>query len=79
MPPTFEGWYKPHQRWNGWYAPYLMRRHTTRFVPTMAMKTNTKESINDLKEFMDKETNKSFILYLWKVSYMILVLAFMLG
>ena len=21
MPPSFEGWYNPHQRWNGWYAP----------------------------------------------------------
>ena len=39
--------------------PYLMRRHTTRFVPNGDEKTNTKESINDLKEFMDKETNKS--------------------
>ena len=21
LPPSFEGWYNPHQRWNGWYAP----------------------------------------------------------
>ena len=36
LPPSFEGWYNPHQRWNGWYAPLFNRRHTTRFVPTMA-------------------------------------------
>ena len=27
MPPSFEGWYNPQQRWNGWwYAPLIQRR-----------------------------------------------------
>ena len=60
LPPSFEGWYNPHQRWNGWYAIlYLMKKHLIRFVPTTDPKTNKQEDIDDLKEFMDKETAKS--------------------
>ena len=60
MPPSFEGWYNPHQRWNGWYAPLFNEETYDKICGYYGdEKTNTKESINDLKEFMDKETNKS--------------------
>ena len=38
MPPSFEGWYNPHQRWNGWYAPLFNEETYDKIVPTMAMK-----------------------------------------
>ena len=60
MPPSFEGWYNPHQRWNGWYAPLFNEETYDKICAYYGdEKTNSKESINDLKEFMDKETNKS--------------------
>ena len=70
MPPSFEGWYNPHQRWNGWYAPLFNEETYDKICAYYGdEKTNTKESIDDLKEFMDKRLTSLLILYLWKVSY----------
>ena len=60
MPPSFEGWYNPQQRWNGWYAPLFNEETFDKICAYYSdPKTNTHESIDDLKEFMDKETAKS--------------------
>ena len=60
LPPTFEGWYNPHQRWNGWYAPLFNKETYDKICAYYGdPKTNTQESIDDLKEFMDADKNKS--------------------
>ena len=60
MPPSFKGWYNPHQRWNGWYAPLFNEETYDQICAYYSdPKTNNQEDIDDLKEFMDKETNKS--------------------
>ena len=65
MPPSFEGWYDPKQRWNGWYAPLFNEETFDKICAYYKdPKTNTQESIDDLEEFMDKETAKSR----WSVS-----------
>ena len=53
MPPSFEGWYNPHQRWNGWYAPLFNKETYDKICAYYSdPKTNTQESIDDLKEFI---------------------------
>ena len=65
MPPSFEGWYDPQQRWNGWYAPLFNEETFDKICAYYSdPKTNKQEDIDDLKEFMDKETAKSR----WSVS-----------
>ena len=60
MPPSFEGWYNPHQRWNGWYAPLFNKETYDKICAYYSdPKTNTQESIDDLKEFMDADKNHS--------------------
>ena len=60
MPPSFEGWYNPHQRWNGWYAPLFNRETYDKICAYYSNEeTNNKEDINDLKEFMDADKSKS--------------------
>ena len=59
MPPSFEGWFNPHQRWNGWYAPLFNKETYDKICAYYSdTKTNTQESIDDLKEFMDADKSK---------------------
>ena len=85
MPPSFEGWYNPHQRWNGWYAPLFNKETYDKICAYYSdPKTNTQESIDDLKEFMDADKNKSaysvsndgsFFLICFSISFKALVCA----
>ena len=60
LPPSFEGWYNPSQRWNGWYAPLFNEETFDKICAYYGdEKTNTKESIEELKEYMNKESSKS--------------------
>ena len=60
LPPSFEGWYNPHQRWNGWYAPLFNEETFDKICAYYSdHKTNKQEDIDDIKEFMNKETAKS--------------------
>ena len=65
MPPSFKGWYNPHQRRNAWYAPLFNEETYDQICAYYSdPKTNNQEDIDDLKEFMDKDTAKSR----WSVS-----------
>tara|TARA_R100001460_G_C3490286_1_gene169260 strand:- start:327 stop:677 length:351 start_codon:yes stop_codon:yes gene_type:complete len=65
MPPSFEGFYDPSQRWNGWVCPKFTKEIFDKIVEYYQdEKTNTAESIAELKEFCDPITSKTK----WNVS-----------
>ena len=80
MPPSFEGWYNPHQRWNGWYAPLFNKETYDKICAYYSdPKTNTQESIDDLKNLWMQIKINLLIQYLWKVNCMTLVHAVYVG
>tara|TARA_B100000614_G_scaffold86341_1_gene78113 strand:+ start:431 stop:775 length:345 start_codon:yes stop_codon:yes gene_type:complete len=64
-PPSFEGFYDPNQHWNGWACPKFTKEIFDKIVEYYQdEKTNTAESIAELKEFCDPITSKTK----WSVS-----------
>jgi len=60
LPPSFEGWHDPKVRWNGHATPAFNKEVWDKICAYYSdPKTNTQESIDDLKEFMDADKNKS--------------------
>ena len=58
--PSFEGYYDPSQRWNGWYAPLFTREIFDKIVEYYFNEEfNTEEDIEYLEEFRDPETAKT--------------------
>ena len=58
-PPSFEGFYDPSQRWNGWVCPKFTKEIFDKIVDYYQdEKTNTAESIAELKEFCDPITSR---------------------
>ena len=59
--PSFEGYYDPTQRWNGWVGnPLFTREIYDKIVEYYTNEEfNTKEDIEYIKEFTDPETNKT--------------------
>ena len=59
--PSFEGYYDPSQRWNGWVGnPLFTREIYDKIVEYYTNEEfNTEEDIEYIKEFTDPETNKT--------------------
>jgi hypothetical protein len=58
--PSFEGYYDPTQRWNGWYAPLFTREIFDKIIEYYFNEEfNTEEDIEYLEEFRDPETAKT--------------------
>ena len=59
-PPSFEGWHDPKVRWNGHATPAFNKAVWDKICAYYKdPNTNSQESIDDLKEFMDADKNKS--------------------
>ena len=60
-PPSFEGYYDPSHRWNGWVGnPLFTREIYDKIVEYYTNEEfNTEEDIEYIKEFTDPETNKT--------------------
>ena len=59
LPPSFEGWHDPKVRWNGHATPAFNKEVWDKICAYYKdPETNTQESIDDLKEYMDEKTAK---------------------
>lgn len=60
-PPSFEGFHNPKQRWNGWATPLFKYEEYQKIVNYYSDEaTNTKEDIEYLEEFFNKEDARCF-------------------
>ena len=62
MPPSFEGWHNPHQRWNGHATPVFNKEVWDKICAYYTdPNTNDQEHIDEIKEFTNEETAKTDI------------------
>jgi hypothetical protein len=60
QPPSWEGYYRPDEHWNGFRCPYFTKEVFDQIKEYyLDEATNTSEVIEDLKEHLVEETAKS--------------------